>query len=209
MNGERALEHRGIVANPNCCSIPLALVLAPLRDAAGLRRVRVATYQSASGAGAQALERLRNEPPERARPAHGLDIRRCRVRRGDEDPGGDAQDPRAPRSPAERDVRPRARSRRACGSRLDRDRGRPRCRGRGTDPRQRRQGSGSSRSDTGEGRRDATTSSSAGCGRTRAQENGLALFVACDNLRKGAALNAMQIAELVLGSRATASVNAG
>lgn len=62
VNGDRALEHRGIVANPNCCSIPLAMTLAPLRDAAGLRRVRVATYQSASGAGAQALERLRNEP---------------------------------------------------------------------------------------------------------------------------------------------------
>ena len=61
VNGARALEHRGIVANPNCCSIPLTMVLAPLRDAAGLRRVRVATYQSASGAGAQALERLRAE----------------------------------------------------------------------------------------------------------------------------------------------------
>ncbi len=62
VNGERALEHRGIVANPNCCSIPLTMVLAPLRDAAGLRRVRVATYQSASGAGSGALERLRAEP---------------------------------------------------------------------------------------------------------------------------------------------------
>jgi aspartate-semialdehyde dehydrogenase len=33
-------------------------------------------------------------------------------------------------------------------------------------------------------------------------ENGLMLFLACDNLRKGAALNAVQIAELVLGDRA-------
>jgi aspartate-semialdehyde dehydrogenase len=64
VNGARALEHSGIVANPNCCSIPLALTLAPIRDAAGLRRVRVATYQSASGAGAQAMERLRRESPE-------------------------------------------------------------------------------------------------------------------------------------------------
>ena len=53
VNGERAAEHSGIVANPNCCSIPLAMVLAPLRDAAGLRAVRVATYQSAAGAGSR------------------------------------------------------------------------------------------------------------------------------------------------------------
>jgi aspartate-semialdehyde dehydrogenase len=64
VNGERAKEHTGIVANPNCCSIPLVLVLAPLRDAAGLARVRVATYQSASGAGAQSMERLRSEPSD-------------------------------------------------------------------------------------------------------------------------------------------------
>ena len=64
VNGERALEHAGIVANPNCCSIPLAMVLGPLRDAAGLRRVRIATYQSASGAGSQAMARLRRESPE-------------------------------------------------------------------------------------------------------------------------------------------------
>lgn len=61
VNGERALEHQRIVANPNCCTIPLAITLAPLRDAAGLRRVRVATYQSVSGAGAEAIEDLRGE----------------------------------------------------------------------------------------------------------------------------------------------------
>ncbi len=59
VNGERALEHEGIVANPNCCTIPLACVLQPLHEAAGLRRVRVATYQSVSGAGAEAMARLR------------------------------------------------------------------------------------------------------------------------------------------------------
>jgi aspartate-semialdehyde dehydrogenase len=64
VNGERASEHDGIVANPNCCAIPLTCALKPLHDAAGLRRVRVATYQSASGAGAKAIERLRAEPPE-------------------------------------------------------------------------------------------------------------------------------------------------
>jgi aspartate-semialdehyde dehydrogenase len=61
VNGGRALEHDGIVANPNCCTIPLTCVLKPLHDAAGLARVRIATYQSVSGAGAQAMERLRNE----------------------------------------------------------------------------------------------------------------------------------------------------
>jgi aspartate-semialdehyde dehydrogenase len=62
VNADRALEHDGIVANPNCCAIPLTCVLKPLHDAAGIRRVRVATYQSVSGAGAGAMEQLRNEP---------------------------------------------------------------------------------------------------------------------------------------------------
>jgi aspartate-semialdehyde dehydrogenase len=62
VNGGRALEHDGILANPNCCTIPLTCVLKPLHEEAGLVRVRVATYQSVSGAGAQAMERLRNEP---------------------------------------------------------------------------------------------------------------------------------------------------
>ncbi|MGH3025415.1 MAG: aspartate-semialdehyde dehydrogenase [Gaiellaceae bacterium] len=62
VNPGRALEHDGIIANPNCCTIPLTCVLRPLHEAAGLVRVRVSTYQSVSGAGAQAMERLRNEP---------------------------------------------------------------------------------------------------------------------------------------------------
>ncbi len=64
VNGGRAveaLERDRIVANPNCCTIPLACVLKPLHDAAGLRRVRVATYQSVSGAGAKRMEALRTE----------------------------------------------------------------------------------------------------------------------------------------------------
>jgi aspartate-semialdehyde dehydrogenase len=65
VNAPRALEaldRDRIVANPNCCAIPLACVLKPLHDAAGLRRVRVSTYQSVSGAGAQRMEELRAEP---------------------------------------------------------------------------------------------------------------------------------------------------
>src|SRR5207247_4231853 len=41
VNGERALENEGIVANPNCCAIPLTMALKPLHDAAALARVRV------------------------------------------------------------------------------------------------------------------------------------------------------------------------
>jgi aspartate-semialdehyde dehydrogenase len=66
VNGARALEaleRDRIVANPNCCTIPLTCVLKPLHDVAGLRRVQVATYQSVSGAGTQRMEQLRGERP--------------------------------------------------------------------------------------------------------------------------------------------------
>jgi aspartate-semialdehyde dehydrogenase len=62
VNGHRATG--SIIANPNCCTIPLTCVLKPLHESAGLVRVRVATYQSVSGAGAQAMDRLRNEPQD-------------------------------------------------------------------------------------------------------------------------------------------------
>jgi aspartate-semialdehyde dehydrogenase len=58
VNGERALEHEGIVANPNCSTIQLVCLLKPLHEAAGLSRVRVSTYQSAAGAGRSSMERL-------------------------------------------------------------------------------------------------------------------------------------------------------
>jgi aspartate-semialdehyde dehydrogenase len=64
VNGERALAHEGIVANPNCSTIQLACLLGPLHEAAGLARVRVSTYQSASGAGLQSMERLRGRRAE-------------------------------------------------------------------------------------------------------------------------------------------------
>jgi aspartate-semialdehyde dehydrogenase len=67
VNGARALdalERDRIVANPNCCTIPLTCVLRPLHDAAGLARVRVSTYQSVSGAGAQRMTALTAERPQ-------------------------------------------------------------------------------------------------------------------------------------------------
>jgi aspartate-semialdehyde dehydrogenase len=64
VNAQRAVENPGVVANPNCCTIPLTCVLKPLHDAAGVQRVRVSTYQSMSGAGASAMQRLRDEPQD-------------------------------------------------------------------------------------------------------------------------------------------------
>jgi aspartate-semialdehyde dehydrogenase len=64
VNGARAFENEGIVANPNCCTIPLTCVLQPLHEAATLRRVRVATYQSMSGAGASNMQRLADTKPD-------------------------------------------------------------------------------------------------------------------------------------------------
>jgi aspartate-semialdehyde dehydrogenase len=51
VNADMLAGHAGIVANPNCVTIPLAVVLAPLHARYGLRHVTVATYQAASGGG--------------------------------------------------------------------------------------------------------------------------------------------------------------
>ena len=64
VNGPAAAAHQGIVAVPNCSTIQLVCALKPIHDAAVLRAVRVATYQSVSGAGAGAMERLRGESVE-------------------------------------------------------------------------------------------------------------------------------------------------
>jgi aspartate-semialdehyde dehydrogenase len=60
VNPGAAFSHRGIIANPNCTTILLSLALAPLAARRPLRRVVVSTYQSASGAGARAMEELRS-----------------------------------------------------------------------------------------------------------------------------------------------------
>jgi aspartate-semialdehyde dehydrogenase len=59
VNPAAAFSHKGILANPNCTTILLCLVLAPLEARRRIRRVVVSTYQSASGAGARAMEELR------------------------------------------------------------------------------------------------------------------------------------------------------
>jgi aspartate-semialdehyde dehydrogenase len=58
VNPEAGRAHRGIIANPNCSTIILAAVLAPLERRARIRRVVVSTYQAVSGSGIAALEEL-------------------------------------------------------------------------------------------------------------------------------------------------------
>jgi aspartate-semialdehyde dehydrogenase len=195
VNGARATG--SIVANPNCCTIPLTCVLKPLHEAAGLVRVRVATYQSVSGAGAQAMERLRNEPQAEHDLRMDWDFDgeefdeesklRAETRKILELPDLPVQATcvRVPvmvgHSEAiwvetEEELTPeqaRALLGDAPSVRVD-DFPSP--------------GKAKGIDDVlvGRIRRDPTV------------ERGLALFLACDNLRKGAALNALQIAELLL-----------
>jgi aspartate-semialdehyde dehydrogenase len=199
VNGERALEHTGIVANPNCCTIPLTMALAPLHDAAGLRSVRIATYQSVSGAGSEAIDDLRAEEPD----DHLLRMdwsfdgaefdEETKLR---EETRKILELPDLPVSatcvrvpvvvghaeavwietiePLAPEVAERALAQ-APGLRLERV----------------------------PAHGHAIGSDDVFVGRVRqdpSAENGLVLFIVCDNLRKGAALNAVQIAELLLGA---------
>ena len=59
VNDEDLRKHHGIVANPNCSTSQLMLVLKPLHDFAGIKRMIVSTYQAVSGAGLAAINELR------------------------------------------------------------------------------------------------------------------------------------------------------
>jgi aspartate-semialdehyde dehydrogenase len=61
VNPEDIRDNEGIIANPNCCAIPLTVVLNPLHKAVGVERVLVSTYQSASGAGRALVEELADQ----------------------------------------------------------------------------------------------------------------------------------------------------
>ena len=63
VNGEALAGYgaRNIIANPNCSTIQLVIALKPLHDAFGIRRVVVSTYQSTSGAGRAAMDELFNQ----------------------------------------------------------------------------------------------------------------------------------------------------
>ena len=60
VNGEAVLGYgaKNIIANPNCSTAQLVVALKPLHQAAGIKRVVVSTYQSASGAGTAGMEEL-------------------------------------------------------------------------------------------------------------------------------------------------------
>jgi aspartate-semialdehyde dehydrogenase len=204
VNGERALEHRGLVAVPNCSTIPLTCVLKPLHDAAGLRRVRVATYQSVSGAGQAGIDRLAAETP------HDHDLRM------DWDFDGEEFD-------EETKVREEARkilelpelSVSATCVRVPVMVGHSEAVWLETEePLDAASASQLLADAPGVRLVDFPTPGQAAgaddvlVGRIRpdrAAENGLALFLVGDNLRKGAALNAIQIAELILERAALAA----
>jgi len=205
VNGNRAaeaLETTRVVANPNCSTIPLTCVLKPLHDAAGLRRVRLSTYQAVSGAGARRMERLRAESPEE----HDLEF-----------------DWPWEGSETEEEAKVRAETRKILellGLPLSATTVRvPVLVGHAQSvwvetekpltPEHAEAvlaGAPAVRLVETPTPRAAAQTEDVLVGRIRpdraAESNGLALFLACDNLVKGAALNALQIAELLLdGSR--------
>jgi aspartate-semialdehyde dehydrogenase len=192
-----ALHDGPIVANPNCSAIQLACVLKPLHDAVGLTRVRLATYQSMSGAGDAGIERLRAVEPTQADlamdwPLEGDEFDeefklRAETRKilGLPDLPIQATCVRVPvlvgHSQAiwvetEEAISPdQARSILGAAPHLELE-----------DLPTPRSAAGRDEVLVGRIRRDST------------QENSLALWTVNDNLRKGAALNAIQIAELIL-----------
>lgn len=77
VNPEAAADHRGLIANPNCTTILMTVALWPLHQRRPIQRIVAATYQSASGAGARAMEEVKvqtqailngQEPPTDAFP---------------------------------------------------------------------------------------------------------------------------------------------
>jgi aspartate-semialdehyde dehydrogenase len=197
VNGPRALEHDGIVANPNCCTIPLTCVLKPLHEAAGLRRVRVSTYQSASGAGAQRMQRLLAEPVAEH------DLAMDWTWEGDETEEESKiraetrkilELPELPLSATTVRVPVAVGHAEAVWVELDEPLA-------PADAAELLAAAPSIRIVDVPTPQAAAQTDDVLVGRIRADraaENGLALFLACDNLNKGAALNAIQIAELVL-----------
>ena len=201
VNGGRAHDHGGIVANPNCCAIPLACALKPLHEEAGLARVRVATYQSASGAGAQRMAALRDERPEDHDLAMDWSFDGVEF---DEEAKLRAETrkilelPDVPISATCMRVPVLVGHAEAVWIELER----PLAAGEATE---------ALRAAPGIRLEELPTPGLAAgiddvlVGRIREVEGGLALLVVCDNLRKGAALNAIQIAELLLERRAVAA----
>jgi aspartate-semialdehyde dehydrogenase len=207
VNGDRArdaIATTRVVANPNCSTIPLTCVLKPLHDAAGLKRVRVSTYQAVSGAGAQRMERLRAEPPDQ----HDLEF--------DWTWEGDETDEEAKiRAEARKILELHDLPLSATTVRVPVLVGHAQSVWVETEkplPAEHAESvlaaAPSVRLVETPTPRAAAQTDEVLVGRVRpdraAEGNGLVLFLACDNLVKGAALNALQIAELLLdGARST------
>ena len=61
VNPDHLKNHRGIIANPNCSTIQMVVVLKPIHDAARIKRVVVSTYQAVSGTGLEAIDELKQQ----------------------------------------------------------------------------------------------------------------------------------------------------
>ncbi len=61
VNPDAAASHKGIVANPNCSTMQMVVALAPIHSHVGIERIVVSTYQSVSGTGQSAVEELREQ----------------------------------------------------------------------------------------------------------------------------------------------------
>ena len=66
VNRDDLRRHKGVIANPNCTAAILAVAVWPIHQAVGIRRIIVSTYQSASGAGAAAMQELEEQTREYA-----------------------------------------------------------------------------------------------------------------------------------------------
>jgi aspartate-semialdehyde dehydrogenase len=220
VNAHRLKEHHGIVSNPNCVAIPLTVALAPLHRAALLTHLTVSTYQAASGAGQGLVEELKaqerddaegREPSAAVYPhvLHGNVVSGGWTMEGDEteeerkvraETRRVLEAPELPVSVTTVRVPVTVGHSMAVWAEFDRSVGAEEAREilRGApgvrlvdDPSAQsypmpRSVAGTDEVQVGRIRRDET------------RENGLILFIAADNLRKGAATNAVQVAELLL-----------
>jgi len=203
VNGERATAHDGIVANPNCSTIQLVCALAPLHEAAGLRSVRVATYQSVSGAGAERMQQLRAQAP-----ADGDIVMDWAFEGDDSDEESKLRAetrkvlelPELPFSATCVRVPVLVGHAQAVWVETEEPLG-------AEHAREILEAAPSVRVVERPTTREAAGGDEVLVGRIRQDTagEGLALWVVCDNLRKGAALNAIQIAELLLARQALAA----
>lgn len=60
VNEKALFSHNGIIANPNCSTIQMVAALEPIREAFGLNRIIVSTYQAVSGSGVSAIQELKD-----------------------------------------------------------------------------------------------------------------------------------------------------